>query len=360
MKTIDRYIAKETLKIFIMALIAFVAAFLLVDFFERIDNIVEAKAGPGVAIRYFLLKLPFVTILGIPASILLASVVSLGMLNRFKELIALQASGVSLFAIARPVLGVGLVASLFSFAFAEVVVPQATRRANELWDQKVEKLPPRIGSKAEKVWIKSGGNLLKIGAVHSEEGFLQGVTLFRFDENFRLKQWVGAKSGVWDGTGWRLLKGTVLDVKERGDYAVRKFDTAGLGLKEKPRELLRYEKKAEEMTFRDLSRYIERLETEGYDAARYRVDLLSKTSFPFTPLVMALIAIPFGMRREGARGLAFAVGAACAISFVYLTVFHFSLSLGRMGVLPPLLAAWLANTAFCLAGGYLFLKTLTR
>jgi lipopolysaccharide export system permease protein len=53
------------------------------------------------------------------------------------------------------------------------------------------------------------------------------------------------------------------------------------------------------------------------------------------------------------------IGAGIVIGFSYWLVFAFTMSLGRSGTLPPLLAAWLANILFGAASIIMFLRVKT-
>jgi len=95
MKLLDRYLMAQFAKNLALVLCSLVAIYLLVDFFERMDNFLEAKKTIGLAIKYLLLKLPFMYVQLIPVCILLAGVITLGILNQHFEFMALMASGIS-------------------------------------------------------------------------------------------------------------------------------------------------------------------------------------------------------------------------------------------------------------------------
>lgn len=69
----------------------------------------------------------------------------------------------------------------------------------------------------------------------------------------------------------------------------------------------------------------------------------------FTNLVMAFIGIAFALR-TGKRGVMAWTGACVVVAVCYSILNSFSISLGRGGVLSPLVAAWLPNALFAVAG----------
>ncbi len=92
----------------------------------------------------------------------------------------------------------------------------------------------------------------------------------------------------------------------------------------------------------------------GTNASKYQCAMHSKISFPFVGLIMAVLGIPIGLRKEKGAGLALALAFCILLSFAYLLVFSFTLELGKAERLPPFWAAWLGNFIFALVGIYLF------
>ena len=83
-------------------------------------------------------------------------------------------------------------------------------------------------------------------------------------------------------------------------------------------------KKSEEMSFIELKNYIARLKEEGFNAARYTVELYAKTSIPFINFIMCLIAIPFAIRHNRSGGIVIGIGISIIIGIIYFVM----LSLG--------------------------------
>lgn len=69
--------------------------YLLSDVFDRLDDFIRAGLGVETILFYFLVKIPVIVSQLMPAIFLLAMVIQMGVLTRSKELLALQAGGVS-------------------------------------------------------------------------------------------------------------------------------------------------------------------------------------------------------------------------------------------------------------------------
>jgi lipopolysaccharide export system permease protein len=269
-----------------------------------------------------------------------------GLMNRNNEILALRSGGVSVYMLLKPLLAIGLVFSILLFLFSEVVVPLTAARANRIWMQDVKNKSAVI-SREKNIWIRGDRSFVHIKYFNPVSEIVYGVTLHFFDEKFTLTRRVDAKMGGFADGRWMLknLMEQVLNPKT-GEY-----HTAFLEEKEEifdfaPEELGRVAKKSEEMNFRELSSYIQKINSEGYDASAYEVDLHAKIAFPFVCIVLCFAGAGISLRLKTADGIGAGVAFGIGAAFLYWTFYSFCLSLGYGEMLPPFVAAWTANAAF--------------
>lgn len=112
-------------------------------------------------------------------------------------------------------------------------------------------------------------------------------------------------------------------------------------------------KSSKEMSFSELYEYVHRLKSSGYHAARYEVDLHDKLAFPFSSLVMVLIATPLSLLRVRSGGAGRGITLTVLIAFAYWSVMSIGMTLGRSGAVPPALSAWFANILFISASAFI-------
>src|SRR2546427_8718582 len=101
---ISCYLRREFLRSFSLCLTLFLGLSLLIDFFDRLDDFIKYAAPASTVLRYFLFKAPLFLTQSAPAAALTGSLLSLGLLARHRELLALKTCGVSPWQIARPLL----------------------------------------------------------------------------------------------------------------------------------------------------------------------------------------------------------------------------------------------------------------
>ncbi len=356
MKIITRYISKEFLKLFAITFMTFVMLYMLVDFFEKIDNFIET-GSTEYAPTYFIHKLPFVAVQMAPVAILMSTIITLGIFSKNHEIIAMKANGISLFRIGAPFIVTALIITIINFTISELIVPHTNRKVNEIWRYHVKKKPPELIYKHEQLWYKGENTIYNIRSFNSRTKTLEGVIINQFDRDFRLVRRIQAHSATWRTDYWAFYNGVVKERDENGSYRITPFKEKNFSLVESPEDFEQVAKYSDEMGFAELREYAKKIAREGYDACRYLVDMHIKLSFPFICVIMSLIGIPLALRKEKGVGIATGIGISLGIILLYLATSVIARTLGYSEVVPPVVAAWFANILFGTIGLFLLLNT---
>ena len=362
MKVVDRYILREFIKKFGLVLVSIVGIYIIVDFFERIRMFLSNGASAGQVISYFLYQVPMIVSLLLPVSVLLGTLITFSTLSKNSEIAALRAGGVSLYRIAIPVLLLAAGISMFSFLLNEYVTPVTNQRVKRLVYVEVQKRGQQLTVFGRnEIWYRGRDGIYHFRHYDPETATLRGITIHYLDPgDGSVTRRVDAQRAVWNGQAWIFHNLLVTTFPAGGVPSLEKTAAMKADLPEEPKDFLVVQKSADEMGYGELRKYIGKLQSEGYDAARYRADLYGKTAFPFVSLILAVMGISFSLlRSERSGGISLAITAGILIGFSYWIVFAVSLSLGRSGALPPLLSAWAANLLFGGAATIMFLKVRT-
>ena len=176
MSIIYKYISREIFRYFGIVLAMVIGIYVAVDFFEKIDNFMEADLPFSKVISFFQLKIPLIVARIAPVGILLAVIIVFGLMNKNNELLALQSSGISIFYLLRPVLLIGLILSILLFLLSELVVPITMNKANRIWTVEVKKKSALI-SKGKNIWIKDNRAIYHIAYYNPANSTILGVSL---------------------------------------------------------------------------------------------------------------------------------------------------------------------------------------
>jgi lipopolysaccharide export system permease protein len=350
MRILDRYLSREFGTYLALGLVGLITLFIVVDVFEKIDVFLDHRAPLLLIARFYLFRLPEWTVLVLPIALLLATFLSLGQLNKFGELTAMRVSGISLVRILAPVFGIAVTATLGSFLFNEVVVPNANRVRDHIYDEDIRRIErASLSERADVTYLGTGGRIYFIRLYVVAERRMHEVTLQEFQRG-QLRRRIDAAEATWDGRRWVFSSGYVRRFDARGNEVATPFSRLAIdGLAERPEDFARESRDPREMNGRELIAYVRRLRASGARVANYLVDLHLKVSFPLINLIVVMIgaAVATRLRMQSA---ALGFGLSIAISFVFYAFMRTGQALGHSGVLPPYLAAWMGDLVFGVVG----------
>lgn len=350
-RILHRYVIREYLNIFCLSLSSLILIYVIVLFFQKMDILIKYKAPFYLIFEYLLYKIPEVTFQWtLPYAVLLATLLTLGTLSRHSEITAMKAGGISLYRITFPLLFIALIASFFSFLGNEYLVPFTNQKTRYLLSVQVRKENPTSSFKNYKIWYHSDNRIFNIQLLDPQKKVLKGFTLYQFNSQFRCKQRIDAREAKWVDGKWRLYEGAMRDFSESGSMQMTPFKEMEFSMPEDWESFQTIERKSQEMSYTELRTYIQKIQSSGYDATRYLVDLYSKYSYPLLNLIMVLIGIPFALKTGRSGGVALSIGISVMIGFAYGVTFYIFLSFGKSGILSPLLSSWIPTLLFGLAG----------
>lgn len=357
MTILQRYVAREFLKVFGIVLGGLLCVTVLVDFFQRIDMFVNFPTPVRWKFLYFALKTPQFVFYITPVSMLVALLVTLGILNHHREITAVRCGGVTLMRLCAPLVALGALASLLVFITNEFVVPGSARQLQHVLDVRIKNRPPRSIFRQNRIWFYGERNtIFNIELLDPVEKILEGVTLYRFDASgTRLVQRIDARRARYLRGRWDFINVTIRTFLPDGSIKARSFPRQRLRLPERPADISQYREKPEVMNYPALSEYVRKLRRSGFNPTAYLVDLQAKLALPLLSLIVTLLAIPISFRARSGASVVASLGVSLALAFVYYIVISLGISLGHAGKLPPYLAAWLPHLFFASLAGYLWM-----
>ncbi len=365
---LDEYVMGGFLRNFLLVLLVLVVLFLIFTFFELIGDIVRYRT-PLVTVGDYLLNLiPFILYNVTPLCSLVAVLITFGALNRSSELTAMKSTGTSLYRIVAPVLLVAAVLSAALFVFDESYLPVANRRQEALLST-IKGKPAQTFLRPDRKWISGqtsgSGEPTRIFYYQGFDPYnneFANLTVFEFQPGtFNLTRRIFAQSATWDGrvNRWDFDNGWQRTFAGDSVASYRTFTTETFPeIHETPVYFKKEDRPSQEMSYTELSAYIEDLGQSGFDTTHLRVQLNRKLAYPLITLVMAVLAVPFALY-AGKRGSLAGIGTAIGVAIVYWVLAAVFENLGNVNSLPAVLAAWSPDILFAIAGSYLLLRTPT-
>jgi len=352
--TVDRFLAGQFIGPFGFSLAAFTGIYLLVDIFDRFDDLMRYGGFNSLGLEYFVLKLPLIVSQLLPVACLAGALLGLALLNRTGEILALQGLGISRLELAAPIVVMAALISVFDFALTETVVPLATRQATHLYSVEIKKRNPTGVFAAGGIWIRVRDGFLSVDRYDPHQLTLVGVTIFHLSPDRTLRDIHVAASATWDGKDWRLSAPKVMRVGQGGSVSVASDDDFRLDAKPSDFSLLR--QNPEEFNLAELNHYISSLRRKGLDPGGYVVDRDLKYAMPLACLIMVVLAVSLSLDPIPRKvSLSRNFGAGIGLGFAYWLALGFTASFGRSGLVPAWVAAWLPNATFAALAFSIFL-----
>lgn len=359
MKVLDRYILKEFSKIFILIIVSLICLYLVVDFFERIRMFLSNHATVYQMASYFLFNIPMILSQMIPATFLLSTLLTFGILSKNSEITAMKANGVSLYRISLPIIILSVFVCIFAFLLNEFITPYTNQKAKHIKLIEVQKRESLGTFKQNQIWYKGKNGIYNFAIFDLQTATLKGIRINYLDRDMNLTRRIDAKEAQWENGKWLFRDLLITTFPEDTFPSLERVSSKIIDLPEKPSDFTIVQKDTEEMGFWELKQFIEKIRSEGYDVTRYMADLHGKIAFSLVSVILAFLGVSFSLKSERSGGIAQSIGVGIIIGFSYWIVFAFSISLGRSGSVPPILAAWAANCILGIAAVSLFMKVRT-
>lgn len=359
---LDDMILRDFIMYLAMILATLLILALVFTFFELFTDIVRNKVSVLLLMAYLLNLSPSLIYQMTPVAVMLAVLITFGLMQKSSELTAMKATGISLYRATLPVIVLSGIFAAGLFIFDQVYIPHTNKR-QEILRNEIKGKPAQTYLQANRQWIVGADDeIYYYQFFDADTDTFRGISVFEFDpKSFQLRRRISAAQAHWEPNlkkfvfenGWvRTLKGASIQ-----DY--KTFDVATFNeLHEDPSYFKKEVRQSSEMDYEELRNYIEDLQQSGFDTVRLRVQLGKKMSYPLITLVMAVLAIPFAVSGRTGGALA-GVAIAIAIAVIYIGTAGLFEAMGNANQLPAMLAAWSPDVIFGLAAGYMLLRVPT-
>ncbi len=339
MKLLDRYLMAQFAKNLVLVICSLIAIYLLVDFFERLDNFLEAHKTIGLAVKYLLLKLPFMYVQLIPVCILLAGIITLGVLNHHFEFMALMASGISVIRIIRPLFIAAAIFTLLTVIIGEWVLPATTTATNRIWFEEVNNQIPKGIIRDGRTYFRGTEGIYSFIRPNLGKNEFSNFSFAAYDAEHGLTTLITANSATWKNGAWLLQNGQQKDRTDNGGFSVTLFKTLTPAFTEQPEEFFVPPYKIEELSYTKLLKQAMDSKVANHESL---LEFHRRFSYIFLGIPLLLLGIPvmLSVHKNKGRDLALAIPVSCGMAFAAWGAWSASQSLAKTAILPPGIASW--------------------
>ncbi len=352
-RPLDRYVAAEFLRIFLVTSLGFPFLVFVVDLVDNLRKYTDRNIPVmDIALSYWYF-LPDTMYKVLPAAVLFATVFSVGNFTRHAEITAAKASGMSFYRFVLPIFVLSFFASGLGILIGELSPPANSIRLGLLRESCMSGPTGEGGeqlcnesnnTRYNFVFGGEGGRVVRATFLNVQDGTMQQVETEQRGDSLTPSRLVSAQRASWrSDSGWMLQSGYVHVIPDASRDLVIGFDSlVDRALTETPTELRASDKQSDQMTYGELSRFIKKLENAGSDVRGLRVELMLKIAVPMTCVLIAMFGAPLATSTQRG-GTAFGVAVSLGTTVAILVLIQLTKAVGKSGLVSPELAAWFPN-----------------
>jgi len=351
---LNRYILTQFIRIFSTVAAGFAAIYILIDFFEKIDNFMEAGKPLSLVFKFFILSIPFIIDQLGPVLILLSGVITIGLLNHQHELTALKAGGIPLRTIIKPVLIGGLLCTMLFLAMAQWLLPATMSSTNSIWYENVKGMVPLGIFRNGRYYYKGQEGFYSFSRPDPHQPLFVNFSYSSWTEDYHLHTLISAESAEWKDQEWILHNGQTQTRFGENNYQTTLFSEKKIALTETPDDFFVPKYEASELSITDLYQRIYRQQTAA-EIVKAWAEFYGRISYTLLGLPLLLLGLPVLLisYNKWGRDLSIAIPASCGLAFFAWGLWGALQSLAKADYISPLLAAVIIHLLFGSAGLYL-------
>ena len=364
---INRYIFAEFIPPFVISLVFFTFIFLMTKILDITNYIVNYKIGFGKIILLLTYYMPYFMTFVIPMSVMMAVLLTFLRMSSDNEIIALKASGVSLYRLLPPVIAFCTMGCVMTGIVIIYGVPWGYVSAkNIVYDMAADNL--NVGLK-ERTFNNNFENVtLYINKVDVKKNLLRDIFIEDQRDDRMISTIIAPRGMLYTDPGTfsaylQLYEGTINQVNlDRKTINTSIFETYRLTLDVKTGEAGAKEKKSTDeksFTLKELKAAIHNAEEKNTQYYKYRIELQRKFSIPVACFALGILAMPLGVQSK-ARRQSYGLGLGLVFFLFYYLLLSMGWVLGKTGYYPPEIGMWMPNLIMGLLAVFCLVKSVSE
>jgi lipopolysaccharide export system permease protein len=349
---LNRYILAQFFRSFLIVTAGFVAIYILVDFFEKIDKFLSTGKSMELVFQFFLLSIPFIVDMLGPVLILLAGVISLGILSHNNELTAMMAGGIHLRTIINPILVGAILLTMLFLSMAQWILPRTIETTNTIWYEDVKGMVPLGIYRNGRYYYKGKEGFFSFARPWPKKNIFLDFSYSSWTPEHTLEALVSAQKAEWtEANGWHLSQGQIQKRTPSDGFTTTLFDTKDFDFPESPEFFFVPKYQSAELSLTELFQAMHNQKSES-ETIVARTNFYSRISYTLLGLPLLLLGLPVLMisYRKWGKDLSVAIPVSCGMAFIAWGLWGALQSLAKAAYLSPIIAAMLIHIIFGVSG----------
>ncbi len=311
---LDRYLARELLYSTALVFTALLFLFSFFDFIHELNDVGKGNYALWRAAIFVALAIPGHAYELFPIAALIGTLYGLTTLAQHSEITVMRTAGMSRQRLAQALMRTGALFVVVAFILGELIMPLSEENAQQ-W--RLKALNNLVATQFRSgIWIKDKRSFVNIREILPDNS-LHDIRIFEFDDHHRLQRISTAHQGRYlDNHMWDLVEVERTLFTNPGVSVIHENHVHWDSVLS-PQVMSTLLIEPEQMALWNLHAYIQHLRDNHQQTLRFEVAQWSKFFYPFSILVMMLLALPFGLQRPraGAVGVRIMLGIGLGLAF---------------------------------------------
>lgn len=333
-RPLRRYVVTRFAQLAAICFAALLAAYLVIDAFERVDRFASYAATTGEILSFYAARLPLLASRVFPMALVVATALTVSVLAAQGELLGMRSLGIPAPRALSPILALCALIVPFFFLFTDQVVPRARSLTDYVNETQIKN--QSASDAVAEVWFREGNSFIEADLFDPEAGVARNITIYDMGSNGLPASRADAKSARRLGGGlWRLRDHTRVETHGGNVRYADAESIVQLGDTLSPEET-----DSRHLSVGELRFEIAELEERGIETTSFLVDLYVKLATPLACLILPALALFYALGGPPHPSPAATLVFSAAIAAGYTLLTGLSASLGYGATLPPMVAGF--------------------
>jgi len=348
--TLDRYLVRQFIPIFVAAIGMFAFLLSLIDLFAHLVRYLNYEVPFSQIMKISLFYLPKSISFALPISLLFASAYTLGDLYARNELTSIFSSGIPFWRFSLPLVFIGIIASFFAFFFDDTVVIPTLRVKNELSRRFLRQQQTTESNSDIVIKARNGMLIYSVDYYDHAAQVLNGISIVEQNSQGDFISLIRSQRATWTGEHWNMVNPIIYHWEDNLLRARPLPPTDAY--REEPDMFRRHAVKADELPVMQERLLIQDLKSAGLPFIEAQADFFHRFSFSTVSLIVMILSISMGGRFRK-NILLMSLLASLSAAVVFYVIEMITMMMAKLGYIPAFIGAWFPVVVFISLGLWL-------
>jgi len=345
-KTFSLFVIREYIKVFLICMIFIIGLSFIVRTLQKTGNLKTYTVFQNVIFR--LIETPeIISREALLPSCMFASVYTMSILTKNREVLALRSCGVSVYRIISPLICLGVLIGLGSLVLEDGFVVQSFE-FRERYKARIrgEEIGGTIRDRSNIVVFGENNVIFKIDHFSAKKREMQGIIVLQKDLNGLVNFRLDATRASWEDGRWVFHQVVQRTFDEDGRILEEKrAATLPTDIRDNPEYFGLERRTPENMTVRDAYNYVQNIRRMGLEYEKPMTKFHRKIAQPLTLILVIIIGLALGSM-PFRNALVISFGMTLLTVLVFFFIIEIGETFGSSGQVSPVIGGWLGNIVF--------------